>query len=196
MPNPYASPEDLPPNAFPPSRPFQLSPTDYTPESFHRLVKWCWRCIVIALYGYVLHFIYFWLVYCWVAFSPSPGDIMPMILLGFLIGSPLIVSGYAVIILFLLLIYRCWKIIQDGYAFTTPGIAVILMFLPVFNAFWIIFSLQMLARNMNAYCDRYGIDTPEHLRVKLSFWRVLTPYADVAAMIQTAVSDEVSEHEA
>ncbi|MDO4426478.1 MAG: zinc ribbon domain-containing protein [Planctomycetia bacterium] len=57
-------------------------------------------------------------------------------------------------------LYRCWRLIQDGYAHTTPGKAVGFNFIPIFNIYWIFISVYCLAKDLNAYAARYQIAAP------------------------------------
>jgi predicted Ser/Thr protein kinase len=50
-----------------------------------------------------------------------------------------------------LLHYRCWKTLPERYRATTPGRAVGLMFVPLFNFFWAFISFPKLARGFNAW---------------------------------------------
>jgi len=55
-------------------------------------------------------------------------------------------------------LFRAWDQIQDGEARTTPGLAVGLMFVPLFNFYWAFIALWGLAKGMNAYAQRHNID--------------------------------------
>lgn len=57
-------------------------------------------------------------------------------------------------------LYRCWRLIQDGYAHTTPGKAVGFYFIPFFQIYWIFISVYCLAKDLNAYAARYQITAP------------------------------------
>ncbi|MBO5436523.1 MAG: zinc ribbon domain-containing protein [Thermoguttaceae bacterium] len=57
-------------------------------------------------------------------------------------------------------LYRCWRLIQDGYAHTTPGKAVGFNFIPFFQIYWIFISVYCLAKDLNAYAARYQITAP------------------------------------
>jgi hypothetical protein len=64
---------------------------------------------------------------------------------------------FAFSINYLRLLYLCWKAIQDGRATTTPGKAVGLLFVPLFNLYWMFTVYVAYARNYNAYLERYNI---------------------------------------
>lgn len=58
--------------------------------------------------------------------------------------------------------HRAWRMIQDGNARTTPGKAVGLMFIPLFNLYWAFQLIWGFAKDYNAYCRRHGIGSPPH----------------------------------
>jgi len=58
------------------------------------------------------------------------------------------------------LIYRSWRLIQNGYARTTPKAAVGLSLIPLFNIYWIFVAIHGLAKDMNAYAKRYKLNVP------------------------------------
>ena len=63
-------------------------------------------------------------------------------------------------ILYLVLIYKAWESIQDGYARTTPGKAVGYLFIPFYNFYWIFQAIPGFADDYNAYLDRGKISAP------------------------------------
>jgi hypothetical protein len=67
------------------------------------------------------------------------------------------VSGIASIVLFFVIIYRCWQLIQDGYARATPGKAVGFCFIPFFNFYWIFQAFPGLATDTNAFIRRRNL---------------------------------------
>jgi WD40 repeat protein len=58
---------------------------------------------------------------------------------------------------FLLLLYRCWDIIQDGQARTRPETAIALLFVPFFGMYWVFVAIYGLAVDMNSYASRHGL---------------------------------------
>jgi hypothetical protein len=58
-------------------------------------------------------------------------------------------------------LYKMWAAIQDGHARTTPGKAVLLMFVPLFNWYWIFQVLPGYATDYNAYIARHGVQAPK-----------------------------------
>ena len=53
------------------------------------------------------------------------------------------------------LLYKAWKVIQDGHARTSPGKAVGFLFIPFFNLYWIFQAYWGFARDYNAYVLRH-----------------------------------------
>lgn len=60
----------------------------------------------------------------------------------------------------LMFIYRGWKLIQGRGVDVTPGLAVILLFVPIVNIFWGFVAIYGLAKNLNAFARRYKIEAP------------------------------------
>jgi hypothetical protein len=54
-----------------------------------------------------------------------------------------------------ILLYKFWKIIQDGFAKTTPGKAVGYSFIPFFNFYWLFIAMGSLAGELNHYILRH-----------------------------------------
>lgn len=61
------------------------------------------------------------------------------------------------LILLLSLLYRCWNVIQDGYAHTIPEKAVFFMLIPFFNIYWLFVAFYCLASDMNKYIVRHEL---------------------------------------
>jgi hypothetical protein len=76
-------------------------------------------------------------------------------LLGSLITFGL--SAIASVVLFYILLFRCWALIQDGYARTTPGKAVGYCFIPFYNFYWIFQAYPGFAKDANGYFIRHGL---------------------------------------
>lgn len=68
----------------------------------------------------------------------------------------LLCSALAVIVF----IYDMWRSIQDGHARTSPGLAFLLLLVPVFNIYWAFQALWGLAKDHNGYIRRYHVNTP------------------------------------
>ena len=77
----------------------------------------------------------------WLESSPALG-----------IGIALLI--YAVVMIFVLL-YKAWKVIQDGHARTSPGKAVGFLFIPFFQLYWFFQAYWGFARDYNAYVQRH-----------------------------------------
>jgi hypothetical protein len=67
----------------------------------------------------------------------------------------------AAIVFAYLMLYKFWKIIQDGEARTTPGKAVGFMFIPFFSLYWIFEAYWGLAKDMNKYTLQRNISAPK-----------------------------------
>jgi hypothetical protein len=63
-----------------------------------------------------------------------------------------------------ILLYKFWKIIQDGFAKTSPGKAVGYSFIPLFNFYWIFIAIGSLAGELNHYILRHFKNDPSGLR--------------------------------
>jgi serine/threonine protein kinase len=63
-------------------------------------------------------------------------------------------------VLLLILLHRSWALLQDVPGATSPGLAVGLLFVPVFHLFWIFVAFHGLARTMNAQLRRCQIGQP------------------------------------
>ncbi|MBE6424929.1 MAG: zinc ribbon domain-containing protein [Planctomycetaceae bacterium] len=57
-------------------------------------------------------------------------------------------------------LHRCWRLIQDGHARTTPGKAIGFLFIPIFNIYWYFIVHYGLAIDLNSYARRYQIAVP------------------------------------
>jgi GYF domain 2 len=70
-------------------------------------------------------------------------------------------SFIAAIAFFAVLLYKMWKVIQDGHARTTPDKAVGFLFIPFFNLYWAFVAIRGLAVDLDSYVRRHraGMDT-------------------------------------
>jgi hypothetical protein len=66
-------------------------------------------------------------------------------------------SAIASIVLMYIMLYRFWKLIQDGYARTTPGKAIGFMFIPFYNFYWIFQAIPGWAKDANAFIARRNL---------------------------------------
>jgi len=69
-------------------------------------------------------------------------------------------SAIASAVLFYIIVYRSWKLIQDGYARTTPGKAIGFCFIPFYNFYWIFQAFPGLAKDTNAFVARRSLAIP------------------------------------
>jgi hypothetical protein len=80
-----------------------------------------------------------------------PENLIFRISLLYLSEIPMMIS----LVLYFILMYKFWKIIQDDYARTTPGKAVGFLFIPVFNFYWYFVAYVGLAKDQNKYIVRH-----------------------------------------
>jgi hypothetical protein len=78
-------------------------------------------------------------------------------------------TAIAAIVIFFILLYRYWEIIQDGNVRTTPGKAVGFSFIPFFNFYWLFTSIYGLAQDMNRYCRERAIPAPV-INEQMALW--------------------------
>lgn len=71
-------------------------------------------------------------------------------------GTTAALFGFASAIVFAVLLYQMWKVVQDGYASVSPGSAVGLLFVPIFNLFWLFIAIRGLAHECNQVIQRHG----------------------------------------
>jgi hypothetical protein len=79
-------------------------------------------------------------------------------------GISTIVLAIAAAAVMLVLFYRMWAAIQDGQARTTPGKAIGLLFVPLFNIFWAFQVLPGFATDYNRYAARHSLRVPRMSR--------------------------------
>ncbi|MFO0864426.1 MAG: DUF4339 domain-containing protein [Gemmataceae bacterium] len=78
------------------------------------------------------------------------------ILLGFAAAISLTIGS----IFYLVFLYRCWEIVQEERTETTPGMAIGLLFVPLFNIFWSFIAIRGLAVKANEYAMRHRLRAP------------------------------------
>lgn len=76
-------------------------------------------------------------------------------LIGILITAGL--SAIASMVLFYVILYRAWGLIQDGYARTTPGKAIGFCFIPFYNFYWMFEAIPGLVKDMNNFIARRNL---------------------------------------
>jgi len=86
------------------------------------------------------------------------GVLLSITVIGVLIGFPALVASAVCAAIFL---YRSWDQVQDSEARATPGLAVGLMFVPLFNLYWAYIAIWGLSKNLNSYTRRNNIEAPK-----------------------------------
>lgn len=148
--------EQTPPQAQTPSpAPAGGPPRRYEPQSFQT----------------------FYSLYLWFTIG-SIGLLVTLILSLFAFPALIAAVVFAAILLF-----RTWDQIQDGEARTSPGLAVGLMFVPLFNLYWVFVAILGLAKDLNRYMDERDIGghrVNENLAMAMA---VLMPVSFVCSII-------------
>jgi hypothetical protein len=98
------------------------------------------------------------------------------------------VSAIASMVIFYIIIYRCWGLIQDGYARTTPGKAIGFTFIPFYNFYWIFQAFAGLSKDMNMFIARRNLPIQRNNEGMSTAFTVLTlcneiPYVDFLTVI-------------
>lgn len=104
-------------------------------------------------------------------FAAAAGASVPTAMAVIAVGFALDV--YAEVV-FLLLLYKAWSSVQDGGARTTPGKAVGLLFIPVFNWYWIFRALPGFADEYNGRIGRANVQLTPLKKGALMSLAVLT----------------------
>lgn len=91
--------------------------------------------------------------------GPSP----PLTVRGFPgLGALAAALALAALVVWCFFLYRIWNLIQeDETEGTTPGNAIFLNFVPVFNCYWFYVMHHDLAQNLNRFCERRSIAAPK-----------------------------------
>jgi len=66
---------------------------------------------------------------------------------------PMLYGGICMMVLW----YKSWAAIQDGHARATPGKAIGLLFIPIFDIYWLFQAVWGLAKDFNAFLQRNSI---------------------------------------
>jgi hypothetical protein len=126
-------------------------------KSLNSLFTW-WICLqavgaVIVLAAVIGITVY---LHSFPSLSSIPEDTVSSIfLVGFGVYMLLIPIFVAATVLLYILHYRLWQVVQDGFASTTPGMAIGLLFVPYFNLYWIFRATFGLSKDLNSYIDRH-----------------------------------------
>jgi hypothetical protein len=71
-----------------------------------------------------------------------------------------VVLWYLTIRSYMMMWYRAWKVVQDGHAHLSPKSAIVWLFVPVFNIYWIFRASVGLVRDLDAYAARHRLEAP------------------------------------
>ncbi|MDO4628926.1 MAG: hypothetical protein Q4C70_07050 [Planctomycetia bacterium] len=135
------------------------------------------------------------------------GDDEPAGVIVILVGIlPFTIGNIAMLVLCIMLNYRFWNIIQDGYACTTPGKAIGFFFIPIFNIYWLWVLLVGTAQNLNQYCNRHQIPLYKPANEELGiatyivflipYVNLLSPFLAVPLLYSNArVADTILEYQ-
>lgn len=95
----------------------------------------------------------------------KPVDLTPSLPWYTYLGIPVDVVGGLIVlgglVSFYLFLYKAWGLIQDGQARTTPLKAVLFLFIPLFNYYWIFVAIRGLAEDLNNYAKQRQISARE-----------------------------------
>lgn len=129
------------------------------PETFQSLFNWYLR---VTIAGFVFLVLMITFIILWEnVHTPinRPGMMRkePMFeIFAIVAGALAVSSGVASMVLMLILLYQMWKAVQDGYVQISPGSAVGLLLIPIFNFFWSFVAIAGLARECNYFIQRHG----------------------------------------
>ena len=82
----------------------------------------------------------------------------------------------------LVLYYKMWAAIQDGYARTTPGKAIGFLFIPLFNIYWTFQVIWGYSKDYNEYLRRHAI-AAKPLSEGLFLWACIVPFLGVIPVV-------------
>jgi hypothetical protein len=85
-------------------------------------------------------------------------DQLPALFVGLMCIFGLFIFASA--ILTYVILYKFWRVVQDGYASTSAGKAVGFMFIPLFNFYWMFKAYWGLSKDLNQYIQRHFADRP------------------------------------
>jgi hypothetical protein len=92
-------------------------------------------------------------LWLWFAWLLGAGTLLSFIV----IGIPAVIAG---VVIYYILLYRFWLLIQNGKARTSPGKAVGFCFIPFYNFYWTYIAIVGLTKDMNLYCKERNIEGP------------------------------------
>jgi serine/threonine protein kinase/Tfp pilus assembly protein PilE len=77
-------------------------------------------------------------------------------------------------------LYRCWSVLQGSTARTTPGSAVVRLFIPFYNIYWIFVAYKGLAEDANRFAELYGLKSRISAGLSLAVCiSMIVPYANI-----------------
>lgn len=92
-------------------------------------------------------------LWTWMAYLIGGGAVLSIVL----VGIPALIAG---LVIYYILLYRFWSLLQGHGARTTAGQGVGFMFLPFFNLYWGYVAVVGLSEDLNAYVVRSGLQAP------------------------------------
>lgn len=98
------------------------------------------------------------------------------------------ISLIATVVLFMIIVYKAWELVQDGHARTTPDQAVAFSFIPGFQFWWWFIAFKNLARELNRVMENESI-AGQQVSEDLANWFVICLLASplVAPLIAAVV---------
>ena len=82
------------------------------------------------------------------------------------------ISLIATVVLFLVIVYKSWQLVQDGNARTTPDQAVAFSFIPAFQFWWWFVAFRDLAKELNRVMIKEQING-ERVNEDIALWFVI-----------------------
>jgi len=108
--------------------------------------------------------------------------------------APVIVPLFFIVTLaHLRFIYRSWSSIRDGRPRMTPGKAVGLLFVPIFNIYWVFHVYGGFATDYNAYIERKHLSVSPLSRGLLAWnaFLLLVPIPVISWIVETKTVSRV-----
>ena len=106
-----------------------------------------------------------------------------------ILAAAIVLGLYGGVVL-LVLLYKAWDALQDGFARTTPGRAVGFLFIPLFNAYWMFEAVWGLAKDYNQLLRRYSLDLdplPEGLFLAFCILTLLSIFPGITGWVDSLV---------
>lgn len=93
-----------------------------------------------------------------------------LVMFGIIVAIVAVIFGLIALISGLRILHKLWSLISADKARTTPGKAVGLLFIPLFNFIWIFVTFYCLARALNAETGRKSVSEAVSFFYCCSFW--------------------------